>query len=82
MIDIKFKMNGRNVNTNNLRKALETASLSSVTAKVEQSLRYLRCAEHGQSPKIKVNGRNLRKHSFEVTGCCPDLIEKVRAMLA
>lgn len=82
MIDIKFQINGNNVNANNLREALEATSLSTVTAKVEQSVGHLRCAKHGRSPKIKVNGRNLRNLSFEVSGCCPELIEKARAALA
>lgn len=82
MVHIKFQINGKNVNANNLREALEAASLSTVSAKVEQSVSHLRYAEHGQSPKIKVKGRNLRNLSFEVSGCCPDLIEKACATLA
>ena len=82
MIDIKFQINGNNVNANNLQKELESASLSAITTNVKRSMGRLKCAEHGQSPKIKVKGQKLRNLSFEVSGCCPDLIEKARAAIS
>ena len=79
MLDISFEINGRKVNPNNMKDALESAILSQVADSVKKSVGNLRCAEHGQSPKIKIKGRNLKKLSFKISGCCDNLIEKVRA---
>ena len=81
MFDISFEINGRKVSPNNVKDVLESAILSQVAESVKKSVGNLRCAEHGQSPKIKVKGRNLKKLSFEISGCCDALIEKVRAKL-
>ena len=79
MLDISFEINGRKVNPNNVKDVLESAILSQVAESIKKSVGNLRCAEHGQSPKIKVKGRNLDNLSFNISGCCEDLIEKVRA---
>ena len=79
MFDISFEINGRKVNPNDMENALESLILSQVAESVKESVGNLRCAEHGQSPKIKVKGRNLDNLSFDISGCCDDLIEKVRA---
>ena len=79
MFDISFEINGREVNPNDMEDALESAILSQVAEFVKESVGNLRCAEHEQSPKIKVKGSNLDNLSFDISGCCNDLIEKVRA---
>ena len=79
MFDISFEINGREVNPNDMEDTLESAILSQVAEFVKESVGNLRCAEHKQSPKIKVKGSNLDNLSFDISGCCNDLIEKVRA---
>ena len=81
MFDISFEINGRKVNPNDMEDALESLILSQVAESVKESVGNLLCAEHGQSPKIKVKGRNLDNLSFDISGCCDDLIEKVHAKL-
>ena len=63
-MDISFEINGRKVNPNNVKDVLESAILSQVAESVKKSVGNLRCAEHRQSPKIKVKGRNLKKLSL------------------
>ena len=53
MLDISFEINGRKVNPNNMKDALESAILSQVAESVKKSVGNLRCAEHGQSPKLR-----------------------------
>ena len=77
MLDISFEINGKKVNPNNVKNALDSAILSQVAESVKKSVGNLRCAEHGQSPKIKVKGHNLDNLSFDISGCCNDLIETV-----
>lgn len=79
MLDISFEINGRKVNPNNVKDVLESAILSQVAESIKKSVGNLRCTEHGQAPRIKVKGCNLDNLSFDISGCCNDLIEKVRA---
>jgi hypothetical protein len=57
--------------------------LSGVAESIKSSVGSIsiRCAEHGQAPKIKIKGRNIDNLSFDVSGCCDSLINKVEAKL-
>lgn len=81
MIDIKFQIGGRPVNSKNTKGAIEGAILDSVQNSIKKSVGTVRCSEHGSSPIVLVNGRSLDNLSFEVSGCCEDLIEKVKEKL-
>lgn len=81
MLDITFEVNGKKVNPNNVKDAMESAILNGVAESIKNSIGNIKCSEHGQSPKIKVKGRNLENLSFDVTGCCDELIEKVKVKL-
>ena len=81
MIDISFEINGRKVSPNNIGGALQVAVLSQVTESIKKSVGSIRCKEHNQAPKIKVKGRSIDKLSFEVFGCCEDLIKQVTRKL-
>jgi hypothetical protein len=81
MLDISFEINGKKVSPRNVGNALESALLHSVQESITKSVGSARCPAHGQKPKIKVKGRNLDSLSFEVSGCCDQLIETVRRKL-
>ena len=81
MIDISFEINGRKVSPRNMGNALESAVLKSVQESITKSVGSVRCPEHVQKPKVKVKGRNLDSLSFEVSGCCDQLIETVKKKL-
>jgi len=81
VIDINFEINGRKVSPRNMGNALESALLQSVQDSITRSVGSARCPEHGQRPKIKVKGRNLDSLSFEVAGCCDQLIDSVKKKL-
>lgn len=81
MIDISFEINGRKVSPGSMGNALESAVLKSVQESITKSVGSARCPEHGQTPKVKVKGRNLDSLSFEVSGCCDQLIETVKKKL-
>lgn len=81
MIDISFEINGKKVSPRNVGNALESALLQSVQESITKSVGSARCPVHGQRPKIKVKGRNLDSLSFEVSGCCEQLIETVKKKL-
>lgn len=82
MIDISFELNARKVSPNNIGNSLESAMLNSVKDSISKSVGSIRCAEHGERPKIKAKGRSLDSMSLEVTGCCDALIDQVKKKLA
>ena len=75
MIDVTFEIGGRKVSPNRLGDEVEKAILSEVAANVKKGLGSVTCPEHGQRPKVIVKGRNIKKLSWEVTGCCQKLID-------
>jgi hypothetical protein len=81
VIDVSFEINGKKVSPGNMGNALESTLLQSVQESITKSVGSARCPEHGQRPKIKVKGRNLNSLSFEVSGCCDQLIETVKETL-
>lgn len=81
MIDISFEINGRKVSPRNMGNAVESALLQSVQESISKAVGSARCPEHGQKPKIKVKGRKLDSLSFEVSGCCEQMIETVKKKL-
>jgi len=82
MIDISFELNGRKVSPNNIGNALEAAMLVSIKDSIQKSVGNLHCSEHGQRAKIKAKGRSIDSLSFEVSGCCDALIEKVKKKIS
>jgi len=80
-MNISFEINGRKVSPNNMKDALEASILENASAQIKQKVGSIRCSEHQQSPKIVGKGRSLNNLSFEVSGCCEDLMTKVKAKL-
>jgi hypothetical protein len=81
MLKISFEVNGKKVNPNNIDGAIEAAVLSNVSDHLKKAVGSVRCSEHGESPAIKVKGRNLENLSFEISGCCEALVEHVKEKL-
>ncbi len=75
MIDIHFEIGGRKISPDRIGDALERAIFEEVTAGVKNTLASVRCAEHGQMPRVKIKGRNINNLSWEVKGCCQPLID-------
>lgn len=82
MIDISFELNGKEVNPNNFGNALESIVLDSVSDSIQKSIGSLSCTEHHKKAKILVKGKNLKNLSFEVSGCCDNLMNEVQHRLA
>ncbi|EJE4711265.1 hypothetical protein ACFSJQ_21130 [Vibrio olivae] len=64
-----------------IKNAIEKAVLSGVVDNVKKTVGSVRCKEHGKAPKIKIKGNNLNNLSFEVDGCCEEVIEQVKKKL-
>ena len=81
MIDISFEINGRKVNPNSFGDAIEKAIINSILDSIKSSVQNIKCSEHGESPSIKVSGKNIDNLSMEVSGCCETLIKQVSRKL-
>ena len=68
MIEITFEINGKKVNPNNIRDALEKATMNAVAEGIRKKVGSIRDPKTGERPKIKMKGRNLENLSFEVSG--------------
>ena len=82
MLGISFEINGRKVRPNQVADVLEKAILQNLSDSISKQLRNVRCAEHGERPKVKCKGRKLDKLTFEISGCCESLIQRATKKLS
>ena len=86
MISVSFEINGRKVNPNQAGKAMKDAIESTVIAQIQTTIQKklgsLRCAEHGQSPKVVFKGRSFDRLESHISGCCEAVIEEARRRLS
>ena len=81
MIHVSFEVNGREVNPRDFGHALERAALEEITKDINRRVGSVRCRTHGQSPRIVAKGRSVDKLTFDVHGCCDEVVEQVKAKL-
>ncbi len=81
MANITFEINGKKVNPNNVKDALEAAMLEGITAPLKKDIGSLSCSEHNLPAKITIKGRSIDTLNFEVAGCCENLVNKVKAKM-
>lgn len=81
MIDVTFEIGGRKVSPNRFGDELERAVLKQVSNNVKRSLSAVCCPRHGRQPKVTIKGRRIDNLSWEVQGCCQQLIDKALAKL-
>ena len=77
MIDIKFEINGKRVKPDSIADAMEASILHDVAKDIQKQVGSLVCEEHGESPEITVMGDSIENLTFEVSGCCDAIIERV-----
>lgn len=78
---MSLKLNGKKINPNNMRNAIEQSIVESLQKSIKKSLGSLRCEEHHGYPHITLKGKSIDKLGFSVSGCCDGLIEKVKEKL-
>ena len=78
MVEIKFKVNGREVRPNDMKSVLEKAMFQNVRDQIAARVGRVTCPEHGKTPQITAEGRDLSSLKFTVQGCCDKAVEEVR----
>jgi len=78
MIDLRFEINGRRVDPKNIGDALTAAVMNAATKEINRKVGMCRCPVHGKRPTVVGKGRSADKMTFEVEGCCEELISEVK----
>ncbi len=71
-MNIKLKINGRDVPSDNLGTAVEDAVLAKVKEQMTKKLSNLRCPEHNQTPKDEIEGDSLKNLKVHFRPCCEE----------
>jgi len=81
VIEVAFEIDGKPLDPDRLGDAFAKAALRHVRESLRNTLAGVRCPQHGRAPKVVCNGIRGDRLSFEVAGCCQDLVEAVAARL-
>jgi hypothetical protein len=81
MIDLRFEINGRRVDPRNIGDVLTAAVMDAATKEIKRKVGMCRCPVHGKGPTVVGKGRSADKMTFEVEGCCEELIREVKRRL-
>lgn len=77
---LTFKLNGRSIRPDQLKNELERSMLRSIEAQIKGRLRDVRDPVTGERPTVSMEGHNLDRLSFRISGP-PDLVEEARRRL-
>lgn len=80
-IDIKFKVDGREIPVENVQDELMKQVFLLVRKNICEALQSVRCPVHGQAPTVTVEGSSLDDLIFQISGCCEKLIEETKEKL-
>lgn len=81
MVDISFKIDGKSVRPDQVASALKRAVMKRAKGSIAARIRVVRCPKHGSTPTVVCQGRSPESMSFKVSGCCDELLAKVKAAL-
>ncbi len=80
-MNIKLKINGREVSSDNLGSAVEGAVLAKVKEQMTQKLSNLRCPEHNQTPKLEIEGDSIQNLKIRFRPCCEWMREEAERVM-
>ena len=75
MIKVTYEIGGRKVSIDQFGNELEKLALRQITEKIIKTLSSVCCPEHGKYPNVIVKGKTIDDLSFEIQGCCQNLID-------
>jgi hypothetical protein len=78
MVDITFEISGETVEPHEMNDALDVMFLEHLHDKISNGLESVQCKKHGCRPRITVKGQSLDSLTYEVSGCCPELIAETQ----
>ena len=78
MVDISFEINGNAIEPDGMKDVLDILFLEHLREKIQNCLGSVRCEKHGFGPRVKVKGQDVDHLTFEVSGCCKDIIREAQ----
>ena len=78
MVDISFEIKGKAIEPDGMKDVLDILFLEHIRQKIQNCLEPVRCEKHGHEPRVMVKGRDVDNLTFEVSGCCKDIIQKAQ----
>lgn len=72
-MQIKFKLNDREVAGKNLESAIEEVAFAKTKEQLTAKVAGLRCPEHNQAPQLVFEGDSLKTLKLRVKACCETL---------
>lgn len=79
MVEIKMTWD-----SDGFERALKEAAEEAVddgAGEIERAVRAVRCAEHGEHPKVR-RTKTRDGVQLEIEGCCDDIVERAEKVLA
>lgn len=78
MVDISFEIKGKIIEPDGMKDVLDILFLEHLREKIQNCLEPVRCEKHGHEPCVKVKGQDVDNLTFEVSGCCKDIIREAQ----
>ena len=78
MVDVSFEIKGKRIEPDNMTDVLDILFLKHVSEKIKASVASIHCTKHDEQPSILVKGQSLDNLNYEISGCCEDLIKKIK----
>lgn len=82
MVEIEFILRGRAMKIDEVEDLRERAVLKQIERSITERIGETRCAKHGASPRLTATGPRADALTFDVSGCCQDLLTKTAAALS
>ena len=78
VVNVSFEIEGEKVQPEKMKDVLDILFLKHIRKKINNSIDSIHCNEHGKQASVLVKGENIDNLNYEVSGCCEDLIKKVK----
>lgn len=78
MSEISFEIKGKTIEPDGMKDVLDILFLEHLREKIQNCLEPVRCEKHGHEPCVKVKGQDVDNLTFEVSGCCKDIIREAQ----
>ena len=78
MAEISFEIKGKTIEPDGMKDVLDILFLEHLREKIQNCLEPVRCEKHGHEPCVKVKGQDVDSLTFEVSGCCQDIIRQAQ----
>lgn len=77
-VDLTYTLGGRKVSRDQFFKGLDGEIRKTASDNVSRQVQRMRCPKHGQNARVTELRQTRDGFSFEISGCCDDLVERAK----